>query len=248
MKVIILSVNLYDNSLLQKLKYWTENTNVTVYNVEDATRLVQVMADNINDQPIKLPIIAIKRTAGFTIKNPNKRPASFDGLHQIASEDKVLYDKYNSQFLNHEISQDEYLKKCSELKRDAAIISLNVVPISIPYQIDVYTRTQKENDLYMRNLIFNLINYPTLQVHFNYNGIDIVHNGNIILQDNVSTDSPNIKLFPDQICRQSLSILIDDAYLWDTRIRNSISISADGIVLEIFDGTDFIVETIQEEK
>ena len=246
-EVIIISVNLYDDSLLQKLKYWTEKTNFTVYNVDESRRLFEVIADKTDDKSIKLPIIAIRRSSGFTIKNPNKKPLTFDGLHS-GNDNFKEYDYLKLQLANGSITQEEYIRRCSELKDisiGSNIISLNAIPVSIPYQVDVYTRYQKENDLYMRNLIFNFINYPTLQVQFNYNGVPIEHNGNIVLGETVSADQPSIKLFADQICRQTLSIVIDDAYLWDIRVRNSVSIG-DGSILSIYDekNKDFIKEQI----
>ena len=73
-EAILISVNLYDEGLLQKLKYWTEKTDVTVYNVDESSRLIEVLANKTNDKSIKLPIIAIRRPNGFTITNPNKKP------------------------------------------------------------------------------------------------------------------------------------------------------------------------------
>lgn len=247
LEVVLISVNLYDESLLQKLKYWTEKTDFTVYNVDESRRLIETIANKTNDKSIKLPIIAIRRSNGFTIKNPNKKPLTFDGLHG-RNEYMKEYDYLYAQLQSGKISNQEYLEKCSELKKVSSgsnIVSLNAVPVSIPYQLDVYTRYQKENDLYMRNLIFNFINYPTLQVQFEYNGVPVEHNGNIILGENVSFEQPSIKLFSDQVCKQTLSITIDDAYLWDIRVRSSISIG-DGLVLAIYDknNEDFIKEQI----
>ena len=245
--VIIISVNLYDDSLLQKLKYWTEKTEVTVFNVDDSRRLVEVISDKTYDKPLKLPIIAIRRSDGFTIKNPNKKPLTFDGIH-FKDKGFIEYDSLKIKYLNNEISLPEYLKQISkfkEISNDDKIASLNAIPISIPYKIDVYTRYQKENDLYIRNLIFNFVNYPTMQIAFRYNGIDMQQNSNIILDPNISMENPTIKLFSDQVVKQSLSITIDDAYLWDIRIRNTVSIDAGGLTLAIKDkDNDFIIEQI----
>lgn len=244
-----MSVNLYDESLLQKLKYWTEKTDVTVYNVDESARLIEVLANKTDDKSIKLPIIAIRRPNGFVINNKNKKPLSFDGLSIDSSQLQVEYDYMKSQYMNKKISYEEYQKWLSDHKENAIsskIATLNAIPITLNYYVDVYTRYQKENDLYMRNLIFNFINYPTFQVKFNYNSIPVEHNGNIILGETVSMESPNIKLFSDQICKQTLSISIEDAYLWDTRLYSSISISGEGSAVEIYDQdrNEFIIEHI----
>lgn len=230
------------------MKFWTEKTDVTVYNVDDSARLIQVLADKTDDKSIKLPIIAIRRSNGFTITNPNKKPLSFDGLN-ISDNLKVEYDYMKSKYFNHELSYEEYQKWLSKHKEeilDSKLAVLNAIPIRLTYYIDVYTRYQKENDLYMRNLIFNFVNYPTFQIRFNYNSIPIEHNGNMILGETVTTDSPNIKLFSDQICKQTLTITIDDAYLWDTRLYSTIGLSDEGSCVEIYDQdrNEFIIEHI----
>ena len=84
-----------------------------------------------------------------------------------------------------------------------------------------------------------------MQIAFRYNGIDMQQNSNIILDQNISMENPTIKLFSDQVVKQSLSIIIDDAYLWDIRIRNTVSIDAGGLTLAIKDkDNDFIIEQI----
>ena len=43
----------------------------------------------------------------------------------------------------------------SVLKQEDVIIPINVVPIRISYQIDIYTKTMVEADEYIRNFVFN---------------------------------------------------------------------------------------------
>lgn len=246
--MILISVNLYDESILQKLKFWTEKTDVTVYNVDESSRLVEVLANKTDDKSIKLPIIAIRRTSGFTITNPNKKPLTFDGL-TLDNKLKVEYDYMKARYTNNEISYQEYqawLSKHKNESMDSKLAVLNAIPIKLTYYVDVYTRYQKENDLYMRNLIFNFVNYPTFQIRFNYNSIPIEHNGNIILGETVSAESPSIKLFADQICKQTLTITIEDAYLWDTRLHSTLGLSEEGACVEIYDQdrNEFIIEHI----
>lgn len=247
-----MSVDLYDNSLLQKLNYWTENTEIAVYNVDESNRLIQVIADKTDDKSIKLPIIAIRRSNGFTINNPNKKPMSFDGL-TINTKLNAEYDSLVNDFKLGKISREEYSKKLDEIYSSdeyGKLPTLNAVPITLSYNLDVYTRYQRENDALIRNLIFNIINYPTIQVKFNYEQIPIEHNSNLILGPNVETSFPVIKLFPDQICKQTLSISLEDAYLWDVRIRSAVSIDALDSCLEIHDkqSNDVIIEYIDPIK
>lgn len=103
---------------------------------------------------------------------------------------------------------------------------LNAIPISIPYQLDVYARHYKEADEYMRNIIFNVINYPRLDVSIPYEGVDYVHSSNIRMSLEVedNSDIPE-RLVVGQFTRLSLQIDIDDAYLWDVHVKKTKTIS-----------------------
>jgi len=188
-----MSVGLYDDAFVAKLKAWTEGTAVTVVNPSDSRRLLETIADTTNDDPIKLPLISLKRPGGFTILNTGKRPLSFDGATLDA---------------NHERASQ-----------------LNGIPISIPYQLDIYTRYQKEADEYIRNLVFNIINYPKLDIVIPYNNENYVHHSNIRLAGQVddNSDIPE-RLISGQFVRMSMRIDIDDAYLFDIRYRDVYSI------------------------
>lgn len=104
-------------------------------------------------------------------------------------------------------------------------VKLNAVPISISYQIDVYTRYLSEADEYARNLIFNIINYPKLQVEIPYENQGFIHDANIRINTEVedNSDVPT-RLAPGQFTRISIGIDIDDAYLFDVRIKDNLSI------------------------
>ena len=102
---------------------------------------------------------------------------------------------------------------------------MNVIPIEISYQLDVYTRYFEEADQYARNLVFNIINYPKLDILIPYNDENRIHHSNIRLQGEVedNSDIPE-RLIPGQFTRISMKIDIDDAYLFDIRYRDVYSI------------------------
>jgi hypothetical protein len=110
---------------------------------------------------------------------------------------------------------------------------LNAIPISIPYQIDVYTRYQNECDEYIRNLVFNIINFPKLDVTVPYRNENRVHHSNIRLQEHVAdnSDIPE-RLVPGQFVRMTLDIFVDDAYLFDVRDREVYSLEISSNVIE----------------
>ena len=66
------------------------------------------------------------------------------------------------------------------ITKDATVVKslqINAIPISIPYQLDVYTRYYEEADSYMRDIIFNVINHPTFEVVMPYNDANLVQMG-----------------------------------------------------------------------
>lgn len=191
-----MSVGLYDEALVEKLSAWTKDTAASILSPNDTRRLFETIADTTNDSPLKLPLIALRRSGGYTLLNTSKKPLTFDGLTLAATHEKAK--------------------------------QLNAVPISIPYQIDVYTRYLDEADEYIRNLVFNIINYPKLDIVIPYNNEDYVHHANMTLGNDVSdnSDIPE-RLISGQFTRHSLSISIDDAYLFDVRYRDVYQVEMD---------------------
>ena len=102
---------------------------------------------------------------------------------------------------------------------------LNAIPISLSYQIDIYTRYQKEADEFVRNLIFNIINFPVVTVKIPYNSADIEHDSQIILDGSI-TDNSDVpeRIVPGQFTRYTLNISLPDAYLWDVRVRDNVHV------------------------
>ena len=190
-----MSVELYDEALLEKLKNWTQDTNIHVFGVNESSRVFSVVADTTNDRPIELPLIVLSRPGGFTIKDKYKQPKSYNGT-------LVAYN-------------------------DTVGARLNVIGIDIPYQIDVYTRYQSEADEYMRNIVFNIINYPVVTVEIPYHDLGVTHVSNIRLISDVedNSDIPE-RLIPGQFKRYTLGINIDDAYLFDIRVKGNLRITS----------------------
>lgn len=105
---------------------------------------------------------------------------------------------------------------------------LNVIGATLHYQLDIYTRYFAECDEYVRNFIFNIVNYPTLLVTLPYNDIDEQHESNIRLASNVrdNSDIPE-RLVPGQFTRFTLNLDIDDAYIFSAPIRDTWSIESE---------------------
>lgn len=102
---------------------------------------------------------------------------------------------------------------------------LNAIPVGITYQIDIYTRYFEEADEYARNLVFNIINYPKLVIEIPYEDSGLTHDSNIRIVTDVedNSDIPE-RLISGQFTRLTIGIDIDDAYLFDVRIKDNLSI------------------------
>ena len=188
-----MSVVLYDEAFLEKLRNWTLDTGIHVYGPNSTRQLFETISDESNDANIQLPIIVLRRRGGFSLLNTGKRPLSFDGATLDANNDKAS--------------------------------QLNAIPISIGYQIDIYTRYLQEAYEYARNIVFNIINYAKLTINVPYNNQNYEHDSNIRLQADIedTSDIPE-RLVEGQFTRLSLKIDVDDAYLFDVRYRDVYSI------------------------
>ena len=173
----------YDEAVTEKIKRWVKDEKMTVLKPSESTRLFQLIADEKNDQKLKLPLIAISRDGGFEIINTQKKSLTYDGGHIAANVEK-------SQVLNG-------------------------IPIKLNYQLDIYCRYFAEADEYVRNFIFNLINYPTVHIEIPYNDAKIIHDSTIILESGVA-DNSDIKerLISGQFTRMTIRFTIDDGYLF----------------------------------
>lgn len=191
-----MAVNYYDKALLEKLKKWVKDPNMTITGPNETRRLFQYVGDVTNDKPIQLPLISLRRLSPVRVLATNKKPLTFDG----------------------------YRSKNNGFKGD----QLNGIPIEINYQLDIYTRYFEEADEYIRNFVFQIINYPKLKIEIPYNDAQIEHVANIRLNSDIedNSDIPE-RMMEGEFTRQTLSIYIDDAYLFDYRIKDNLTIEAE---------------------
>jgi len=185
-----MSIQIYDNAFVEKLRKWTLDTSIHVISPSDTQRLFKTIADENNDRPIQLPLVSLTRPGGFTIIEPVKQPLSYNG--EVVVKENMLG-------------------------------VFNAVAVSIPYQLDVYTRYMEEADELVRNLVFNIINYPMLQVTIPYYELGITHNSTIRLSGEVqnNSDIPE-RLVPGQFTRYTLDMVVDDAYLFDIKVTKEL--------------------------
>ena len=54
-----MSIRLYDDAIYKKIQRWVKDPNMRILSPSESTRLFQLRADQTNDKPIVLPMIAI---------------------------------------------------------------------------------------------------------------------------------------------------------------------------------------------
>ncbi len=119
---------------------------------------------------------------------------------------------------------------------------LNAVPITLRYQIDIYTRYQEEADEYIRNFVFQIINYPAMEIQIPYNGSNLEYTSYISLVNQI-TDNSDVaeRLIPGQFTRMTLRIQLSDAYLFSYNRQSvpKVLLLDDIADSEILDGNGF---------
>lgn len=196
-----MAIRYYDEALTNLISSWVKDPNLRILKPDESTRFFEMELDKQNDTPLTLPLISISREKNIDILEVTKQPKTFDGFN--------LYGKQKQEVIN----KAEIIKKS---------IPLNVVPIKISYNIDVYTRFLSEADEYIRSLVFNLINYPTLKIILPYQSLNIIHESTIQLDPTI-IDNSDIKehLLTDQFTRFTLKLSIDDAYLFSIPLQSN---------------------------
>ena len=101
------------------------------------------------------------------------------------------------------------------ITEDNTVFKLRAIPFRINYQVDVLARTLAECDALVRELIFKIINNPSIEVQIPFNGKKGVHKFNILLGEEIE-DNSDITTRDErgEYFRQTLSLYTDDAYLF----------------------------------
>ena len=157
-----------------------------------------------------------RRLFEYTADQNNDKPITLP-LITLRKSRTVTINSIQKQPLTY----DGYRKNNNGIKGD----QLNGIPITINYQIDIYTRYAEEAEEYVRNFIFNIINYPKVKIEIPYNNSRIIHDSNIRLNGEVNDNSDiSERLVPGQFTRKTIPIYIDDAYLFDYRTKDTLKV------------------------
>jgi hypothetical protein len=181
-----MAISYYDEAVTQKIKNWlADSSKLRVLSPEETTRLIQLAAEDSNDQPLKLPLIAISRNKDIEIESAIKQNKSFDGL--ILEKDSAA----------------------------ATTVHLNVIPIKTTYQLDIYTKKRIEADEYVRQYLFKLINNPQIIIEIPYNNYVVRHTANLRVLGTVSdTSDISTHIFPGQFYKWTIQLELQDGFLF----------------------------------
>jgi hypothetical protein len=191
-----MAIRYYDEAVSNKINSWLpkdKNRKIQVLKPDETKRLFMIEADEKNDKPLSLPLIAISRDPEITYLQKTMVPMSFDGL-MIESDSKHS-------------------------------LQINAIPISISYQLDIYTRRFDEGDELLREFSFKLINNPQIVIELPYNKQKLKHVATIIMSDQAEdTSDISERLFPGQFTRWTLRFQINGAYLFSIPFVDNVSI------------------------
>ena len=113
-------------------------------------------------------------------------------------------------------------------KTEEKTLQMNVIPVKLQYQLDIFAKTQVEAEQYVREYLFKLINNPTIKIVIPYNGQEIQQIANIKVLSNVAdtSDIPQ-RLFVGQFTRWTIQLEILDAFLYNLPYRQNWKIFID---------------------
>ncbi len=181
-----MAISYYDEAITAKIKGWlADSSKLRVLSPEETTKLVQLRAEDTNDEPLTLPLLTLSRNKDIELLSNIKQNRSFDGL---------IIDKNI---------------------KTAETVHMNVIPIKTTYQLDIYTKKRIEADEYVRQYLFKLINNPQIIIDIPYNNYYIRHTANLRVLNTVSdTSDISTHLFPGQFYKWSIQIELQDGFLF----------------------------------
>lgn len=104
-------------------------------------------------------------------------------------------------------------------------VRAQVIPITINWQLSVWTKDRITNDALVRELLWYYHLRPSLLVYVQH-GINIAHKFNIYFNSGIEDNSDIAnQLNNGTYFRQDLSLYSDDTYLWKANYQNKVEIA-----------------------
>ena len=88
-----MALRYYDEALANRINSWIPKSNgrsIKVLKPDETQRLFEIEADERDDKPIQLPLIALSRDSSIELLHARKRPLSFDGKMLISDGKHTL--------------------------------------------------------------------------------------------------------------------------------------------------------------
>ena len=82
-------IYLYDEALLNKIRNWVGDPNITITGPDDSNSLFTYRADQSQKDMIELPLINLSRMTHITLETTNKKPLSFRGHRYRSNEENT---------------------------------------------------------------------------------------------------------------------------------------------------------------
>ena len=72
-----MAISYYDEAITQKIKNWlADSSKLRVLSPDESDRLIQLAAEDSNDKPLQLPLLAISRNKDIEIESTIKQNKS----------------------------------------------------------------------------------------------------------------------------------------------------------------------------
>lgn len=129
-----------------------------------------------------------------------------------------------------------YKKGRNEVDTQGTLFNTKALPLSIRYQIDVWTRTREQNDELSRDIIWFFTLYPEHKITVNYGGFVRDIKFNTFLELDITNNS-QISEFENrgQYYRSTMGVIVDEAQLFMVSSQNKLNFEFEIISVESFD-------------
>lgn len=144
-----MAVRFYDEAMCRKLNSWIKDPNMVILKPDETSRLFSIKADQNNDKPLSLPMIALSRKNEIELDYPHKKPMTFDGLTLKSSENYSIVINAIPMKLQYQLDiYTRYSEEGDEYLRNFIFnfINMPALEIELPYN-DIWLPHRASIDL-----------------------------------------------------------------------------------------------------
>lgn len=188
-----MSIYLYEESIINKMREITGDDRIIITPSDNIVNIIPRIA---NDE-LKLPLIHVIRN-NWKISNTNSHGMKMNGN---INNNFPMFDNGSNII-------------------DGKIHRLHTIPITFSHTFEVWTKTRKENDEMIRELIWFFKTMPEFKVKIPY-GLNIEHVFTLDIQPDI-IDNTSVISHKDsgELFLQAVITTCSDAYLWKSSSSN----------------------------